>query len=193
MARPTNDAARSPSSTVIPGEHSRCSECEGRGSRVKTQDILSVSLPAFPRSPRLRAKKLRLSLDKLLSFYVRSVLRVLNSLANLFFHYKSYPDFYTPPRQLSLSFDFAREGTACWIPFAAGISAASKYPSEDNARPDRSRRACALGCTLACTPAARSTVFRAIKRDGGRNLRRPGWLKRTRLRLALKAFGRLAR
>jgi hypothetical protein len=127
---------------------------------VKTQDILSVSLPTFPlgplpspfdrlrvrareapqllilslskdelvegclRTPRLGAEKLRLSLDKSFSFYVRSVSRGLNSLANLFFHYKSYPDFYTPPRQLSLSFDFAREGTACWIPFAAAISAA---------------------------------------------------------------------
>jgi len=73
---------------------------------------------------RVSAKKLRLSLDKSFFFYVRSVSRALNSLANLFFHYKSYPDFYTPPRQLSLSFDFAREGTACWIPFAAAISAA---------------------------------------------------------------------
>jgi len=155
---------------------------------VKTQDILSVSLPAFPRSPRLRAKKLRLSLDKLLSFYVRSVLRVLNSLANLFFHYKSYPDFYTPPRQLSLSFDFAREGTACWTPCAAGISAASKYPSEDNARPDRSRRACALGCTLACTPAARSTVFRAIKRDGGRSPAKTGVVEANALAVGLKGL-----
>jgi hypothetical protein len=62
------------------------------------------------RTPRLRAEKLRLSLDKSFSFYACSVSRSLNSLANLFFHYKSYPDFYTPPRQLSLSFDFAREG-----------------------------------------------------------------------------------
>jgi len=69
-------------------------------------------------------KKLRLSLDKSFSFYARSVSRALNSLANLFFHYKTYPAFYTPPRQLSLSFDFAREGTACWIAFATGISAA---------------------------------------------------------------------
>jgi len=99
-----------------------------------------MSLEGCPRTPRLRVNKLHLSLDKSVSFYARSVSRALNSFANLFFHYKSYPDFYTPPRQLSLSFDFVRGECACRIPFAAVIWAASKYPSENTARPDRSRR-----------------------------------------------------
>ena len=76
------------------------------------------------RTPRLGAEKLRLSLDKSFSFYVRSVSRGLNSLANLFFHYKSYPVFFTPPRPLSLSLPTLREEKACWTPFAAGIWAA---------------------------------------------------------------------
>jgi hypothetical protein len=48
----------------------------------------------------------RLSLDNSFSFYAGTSPCALKSFANLFFHYKSYPAFNTPSRELLLSFDF---------------------------------------------------------------------------------------
>src|SRR5258706_14433397 len=49
----------------------------------------------------------RAPLDNLFSFYTHSLPGALKSLANLFFHYKTYPAFYTPPRTLLLCLDIA--------------------------------------------------------------------------------------
>ena len=44
------------------------------------------------------------------------------------------------------------------------------------------------GCTLACAPAARSTVFRTTKRDGGRSPAKTGVVEANVLAVGLLVF-----
>src|SRR5882724_3520683 len=79
-------------------------------SRASPQSV-RFRITADLAPPRLRigpwSFDLRAPLDNLFSFYAHSLPGALKSLANLFFHYKSCPAFYTPPRTPLLFLDIA--------------------------------------------------------------------------------------